>query len=64
MNFADAVRGTPEIAGCLKAGIQALGSHRQKVKVNATRSLTGSVDRHVFGKTLSECPALGLRVWL
>ena len=44
MNFADAVRGTPEIAECLKAGIQALGSHRHKVKVNATRSLTGSVD--------------------
>lgn len=44
MNFAEAVRDTPEIAECLKAGIQALGSNRHKIKVNATRSLTGSVD--------------------
>jgi hypothetical protein len=44
VNFVDAVQNTPEIAKCLKAGLQALGSNRTKVKVNSTRDLTGSVD--------------------
>ena len=44
MNFADAVRSTPEIAQCLKIGLQALGSNSSKVEVNATRDWTGSVD--------------------
>lgn len=44
MSFADAVRNTPEIAECLKPGLQALGSNSNKVKVNATRELSGSVD--------------------
>ena len=44
MNFSDAVRNTLEIAECLKAGLQALGSNRHKIRVEDTRSLTGSVD--------------------
>ena len=44
MNFADAVRGAPEIAECLRAGLQALGSNRRKISVDSTRNLTGSVD--------------------
>ena len=44
MNFAEAVRNTPEIAECLKPGLQALGSNSNKVKVDATRELSGSVD--------------------
>ena len=44
MSFADAVRNTPEIAACLKPGLQALGSNSHKVKVNATRELSGSID--------------------
>ena len=44
MSFADAVRNTPDIAECLKPGLQALGSNSHKVKVNATRELSGSVD--------------------
>lgn len=44
MNFADAVRGDPELAECLKAGLQALGSNRRKISVDSTRNLTGSVD--------------------
>ena len=44
MNFADAIRNTPEIAKCLKTGLQALGSNSSKIKVTLTRSLTGSVD--------------------
>ena len=50
MSFVDAVRKTPEIAECLKAGLQALGSNRHKVKADATRSIIGSVD-------LDECLA-------
>ena len=50
MSFVDAVRNAPEIAECLKAGLQALGSNRYKVKADATRSITGSVD-------LDECLA-------
>ena len=44
MSFADAVRDTPEIAQCLKPGLQALGSNSNKIKVDATRELSGSVD--------------------
>ncbi len=44
MSFTNAVQGTPEIAGCLKAGLQALGANRSKVEVRETRELTGSVD--------------------
>ena len=41
MSFVDAVGNTPEIAECLKAGLQALGSNRHKVKADATRSIIG-----------------------
>ena len=44
MNFADAVRSIPQLTECLKAGLQALGSNRHKIRVNSTRDLTGSVD--------------------
>ena len=44
MSFVDAVQSTPEIAMCLKTGLQALGSNSSKVEVTSTRSLTGSVD--------------------
>ena len=44
MNFADAVRGTPEIAECLKKGLQALGANSNKVEVRVTRDLKGSVN--------------------
>lgn len=44
MNFADAVRGTPEIAEFLEAGLQALGAHSRKIIVNSTRDLEGSVN--------------------
>ena len=44
MNFADAVQSTPEIAQCLKKGLQALGGDSSKIKVRATRDLKGSVD--------------------
>lgn len=44
MNFADAVQGVPELAECLRAGLQALGSNRRKISVDSTRNLTGSVD--------------------
>ena len=44
MSFADAVRNTPEIAECLRAGLQALGTNRNKVRIISTRDLTGSVD--------------------
>ena len=44
VNFADAVQSIPEIAECLKAGLQALGSNRHKIRVDSTRDLTGSVD--------------------
>ena len=44
MSFADAVQRIPELTGCLKAGLQALGSNRHKIRVDATRTLTGSVD--------------------
>ena len=44
MNFAEAVQGTPELAECLRAGLQALGSNRRKISVDSTRNLTGSVD--------------------
>lgn len=44
MNFADAVQSTPEIAECLRRGLQALGSNSNKVEVRVTRDLKGSVD--------------------
>ena len=44
MNFANAVQSTPEIACCLRKGLQALGAHSAKVKVHKTRDLKGSVD--------------------
>lgn len=44
MNFEEAVQNVPEIATCLKSGLQALGSNSEKVKVASTRKLEGSVD--------------------
>jgi len=44
VSFVDAVRSAPEIAECLTAGLQALGSNSRKVEINSTRHLTGSVD--------------------
>ena len=44
MNFTDAVKRIPEIAQCLKKGLQALGGNSNKVVVRETRDLTGSVD--------------------
>ena len=44
LNFADAVRRTPEIAECLKNGLQALGANSNKIQVRVTRDLKGSVD--------------------
>ena len=44
MNFTDAVRSVPEIAKCLEDGLQALERQdKQKIKVNASRDLKGSV---------------------
>ena len=44
MNFTDAVRSVPEIAECLEDGLQALERQdKQKIKVNASRDLKGSV---------------------
>ncbi len=46
MSFAEAVRRTNDIAQCLKAGLQALGTNSKKISVpkNQTRNLEGSVD--------------------
>lgn len=44
MSFVKAVKNTPEIAACLKSGLQALGANSKKVEVKSTRDLTGSVD--------------------
>ena len=44
MNFEAAVQNVPEIATCLKSGLQALGSNSKKVKVAFTPKLEGSVD--------------------
>lgn len=44
MSFFDAVQRVPEIADCLKAGLQALGANRHKIKVDTTRSIAGSID--------------------
>ncbi|MCG9134444.1 hypothetical protein J5I95_22495 [Candidatus Poribacteria bacterium] len=45
MNFADAVGRTPEIAECLKNGLQALKRQdRNQIRYNASRDLKGSVD--------------------
>lgn len=44
MNFTDAVQSTPEIAECLKNGLQALERRdKNKIKVNSPRDLKGSV---------------------
>ncbi|MYC75889.1 hypothetical protein F4X10_09015 [Candidatus Poribacteria bacterium] len=44
MSFADVIQSIPEIAQCLKKGLQALGGNSNKIAVRETRSLTGSVD--------------------
>lgn len=44
MSFTDVVHCIPDIAECLKAGLQALGANSSKVEVRTTRELTGSVD--------------------
>ena len=44
MNFTQAIQSIPEIAQCLKKGLQALGRNSNKVAVRDTRGLTGSVD--------------------
>lgn len=45
MNFADVVERTPEIAECLKNGLQALKRQdRNQIRYNASRDLRGSVD--------------------
>lgn len=44
MSFAEAVQSTPEIAECLKPGLQALRTNSSNVKVRMTRDLKGSVD--------------------
>lgn len=44
MKFTDAVQSTPEIAECLKNGLQALERRdKNKIKVNSSRDLKGSV---------------------
>ena len=44
MNFTDAVQSVPEIAVCLKNGLQALERQdKNKIKVNSPRELKGSV---------------------
>lgn len=43
MSFTRAVQSIPEIAACLKAGLQALGANSSKVEVRSTHELTGSV---------------------
>ena len=44
MNFTEAVQSVPEIAECLKNGLQALGSNSNKIRVRVTRDLAGSID--------------------
>ena len=44
MNFTETIQSIPEIANCLENGLQALGSNSNKIRVRATRDLTGSVD--------------------
>ncbi len=44
MNFSEAIQSIPEIAECLKNGLQALERQdKTKIKVNASRDLKGSV---------------------
>lgn len=44
MNFIEAIQSIPEIAECLKNGLQALERQdKTKIKVNASRDLKGSV---------------------
>lgn len=44
MNFTDAIRNIPEIAHCLKNGLQALGGNSNKIKVRTKRDLKGSIN--------------------
>lgn len=44
MSFRNAVRNIPEIKGCLKDGLQALGRNSGKIKASKKRVLEGSVD--------------------
>ena len=44
MNFIDAVKSVPEIAQCVKNGLQALGGNSNKIAVRETRHLKGSID--------------------
>ncbi len=44
MNFADVVQSIPEIANCLRKGLQALGTNSRKIEASSTRDLAGSVD--------------------
>ena len=44
MNFTDAIQNIPELASCLKSGVQALERRdRNKINVNSSRDLKGSV---------------------
>ena len=44
MNFADVIQNAPEIAQCMRNGLQALGRNSNKIVVRETRDLSGSVD--------------------
>ena len=44
MNFIDAIQNAPEIAQCIRNGLQALGRNSNKIVVRETRDLSGSVD--------------------
>ena len=44
MNFTDAIQNAPEIAQCMRNGLQALGRNSNKIVVRETRDLSGSVD--------------------
>jgi len=53
LNFTDAIQNAPEIANCLKNGLQALErKDKSKIKVNASRDLKGSV---YIDKCLERC---------
>lgn len=42
--FKNTIAKTPQISGCYKAGISALGSNKEKVMAKNTRLLLGSID--------------------
>ncbi|HOU12503.1 MAG TPA: hypothetical protein PKZ84_05260 [Anaerolineae bacterium] len=45
MDFIEAIHNTPDVAGCLQPGLQALQpAERAKITVSNTRELKGSVD--------------------